>query len=72
MEKNNKIPSANNDLIKETKVVNKIPSANNDLIKETKVVNKIFHTIYNICDLAGYTVENRIVLKNRITGKEWI
>lgn len=38
---------------------------------EEKTVNKILATIYNICELAGYRVESRIVLKNVKSGKEW-
>lgn len=29
---------------------------------------KLLDTIFNICDLAGYHVEGRIVLKNKKTG----
>lgn len=40
-------------------------------IEELHIVNKLLHAIHNICDLAGYKVECRIVLKNKKTGKEW-
>ena len=40
-------------------------------IEELHIVNKLLHAIRNICDLAGYKVECRIVLKNKKTGKEW-
>jgi hypothetical protein len=33
--------------------------------------NKLLKTIFNICDLAGFHVEERIVLKDKKTGKVW-
>lgn len=32
---------------------------------------KLLKTIYSICDLAGYHVAGRIVLKDKFTGKVW-
>lgn len=32
---------------------------------------KLLDTIFNICDLAGFHVEGRIVLKNKKTGRIW-
>ena len=34
-------------------------------------VKKVLATIYNVCELAGFRVESRIVLKDKKTGKEW-
>ncbi len=39
--------------------------------REEKRIKKLLTTIYNICELAGYHVESRIVLKDIKTGKEW-
>lgn len=39
--------------------------------KEEKRVKKLIATIFNICELAGFRVESRIVLKDVKTGKEW-
>ena len=39
--------------------------------REEKRVKKLLATLYNICELAGFRVENRIVLKDVKTGKEW-
>lgn len=32
---------------------------------------KLLETIFSICDLAGFHVEGRIVLKDKKTGKIW-
>lgn len=34
-------------------------------------LNKLIKAIYNICDLAGFHIEERIVLKDKKTGKVW-
>lgn len=39
--------------------------------KEEKRVKKVITTILNICDLAGFRLEGRIVLKDNRTGKVW-
>lgn len=39
--------------------------------KEERRVKKLIATIFNICELAGFRVESRIVLKDLKTGKEW-
>lgn len=39
--------------------------------KEERRVKKLIATIFNICELAGFRVESRIVLKDIKTGKEW-
>lgn len=33
--------------------------------------HKLLHTIFYICELAGFEVEGRIVLKDKKTGKVW-
>lgn len=33
--------------------------------------NKLLKTIFNICELSGFYVEERIVLKDLKTGKVW-
>ena len=33
--------------------------------------NCVLHTIFNICELAGFKVEGRIVLKDKKSGKVW-
>lgn len=32
---------------------------------------KLLDTIFNICELSGFHLEERIVLKNKRTGKVW-
>lgn len=32
---------------------------------------KLLNTIFNICELAGFQLEGRIVLKDKKTGKVW-
>ena len=39
--------------------------------KESERFHKLLNTIFNICDLAGFHVEGRIVLKDKETGKVW-
>lgn len=34
-------------------------------------LTKLVMTIFNICELAGFHVEGRIVLKDKKTGKIW-
>ena len=34
-------------------------------------LTKLIMTIFDICDLAGFHVEGRIVLKDKKTGKIW-
>lgn len=33
--------------------------------------HKLLHTIFYICDLAGFRIEGRIVLEDKKTGKVW-
>ena len=40
-------------------------------LESEKRVKKLLATIFFICDLAGYSVEERIVLKDKKTGKVW-
>ncbi len=39
--------------------------------EETERFNRIIHIIKSICDMAGFSVENRIVLKDNNTGRIW-
>lgn len=34
-------------------------------------VKKLLATIFNLCDLAGFHIEERLVLKDKKTGKIW-
>lgn len=38
---------------------------------ETERFNKLLHVIKSICDIAGFTIENRITLKDNRTGRVW-
>lgn len=40
-------------------------------IEDETRVNKLLATIFNVCELAGFRVENRIVLKDKRSGKVW-
>lgn len=33
--------------------------------------NRVIHILKSVCDMAGYSVENRIVLKDNKTGRVW-
>lgn len=39
--------------------------------KEMEKLNKTLHIIRNVCELAGFEIEERIVLKDKKTGKIW-
>lgn len=32
---------------------------------------KLLHTIFHVCEIAGFEVEGRITLKDKKTGKVW-
>ena len=39
--------------------------------KEDEKFHKLLHTIFYICNLAGFEVEGRIVLKDLKSGRIW-
>ena len=39
--------------------------------KESERFHKLLNTIFYICDLAGFHVEGRIVLRDKETGRIW-
>ncbi len=39
--------------------------------KDVDKLNKLIHSIRDICDLAGFEIEERIILKDKKTGKIW-
>ena len=39
--------------------------------KESERFHKLLHTIFYICDLAGFRIEGHIVPKDKETGKVW-
>jgi hypothetical protein len=39
--------------------------------REDENFHKLLHTIFNICDLAGFRIEGRIVFVDEVTGKVW-
>lgn len=39
--------------------------------REQDKFTKLLHTIFNICDLAGFKIGNRIVLVDKKTGRTW-
>lgn len=36
---------------------------------EQERFNKLLHTIYNLCELSDFYVENRIIIRDKRTGK---
>jgi hypothetical protein len=42
-----------------------------DAEAEQERLGKVIKTIKNICELAGFSIEGRIVLKDKRTGKVW-
>lgn len=39
--------------------------------EESKRFYKLLYTIFDICELSGFTLEGRISLRDRRTGKLW-
>lgn len=39
--------------------------------KEEERFHKLLHTIFSICEMAGFEVEGRIVLIDKETGRIW-
>ena len=39
--------------------------------EENERFNKTLHILKSICDIAGYSIENRIILKDNRTGRVW-
>ena len=39
--------------------------------REEERFSKLLQTIFNVCDLAGFRVEGRIVLEDKRTGRIW-
>ena len=46
-------------------------SAITHIDKESERFHKLLDTIFAMCELAGYHIEGRIILKNKKTGKIW-
>ena len=42
-----------------------------NLDREDERFHKLLHTIFDICELAGFHLEERIVLRDEQTGKIW-
>ena len=39
--------------------------------KEDERFNKVLHILKSICDIADFSIENRIILKDNRTGRIW-
>lgn len=55
----------------ERKIVTTTQKTTDESDYEQRRVNSLLHVIFKICELSGYWVEERIVLKDRKTGKIW-
>lgn len=55
----------------ERKIVTTTQKTTEDSDYEQRRVNSLLHIIFKICELSGFWVEERIVLKDRKTGKVW-
>lgn len=55
----------------ERKIVTTTQKTTEESDVETRRVNSLLHVIFKICELSGFWVEERIVLKDRKTGKIW-
>jgi len=47
-----------------------IKNVDNECVEKEKF-NKLLHTIFYICNLAGFKIQGRIVLINEATGRVW-
>lgn len=50
------------------------PTAHDAIVKVSKEevrFRKLLDTIFNICELSGFHIEERIVVKDKKTGKIW-
>ena len=55
----------------ERKIVTTTQKTTDESDYEQRRVNSLLHVIFKICELSGFWVEERIVLKDRKTGKIW-
>lgn len=39
--------------------------------EEDERFHKLLHTLFYICDLAGFKIEGRIILTDKQTGRTW-
>lgn len=39
--------------------------------KEDKRFHKLLHTLFYLCELAGFEIEGRVVLVDKKTGRVW-
>ena len=39
--------------------------------KDNERFHKLLETIFNICELSGFHIEGRIVIKDKRTGRVW-
>lgn len=51
--------------------MNKFNNFDRRATEENERFNRIIHIIKSICDMAGFTIENRIILKDNNTGRIW-
>ena len=42
-----------------------------DIDKEDERFHKLLHTIFYLCELAGFEIEGRVVLIDKKTGRVW-
>ena len=63
----------NNDLKKNASGVNDPTAymAIKNIERENVRFYKLLHTIFHVCELAGFELEGRITLKDKHTGKVW-
>jgi hypothetical protein len=42
-----------------------------DIDEDEQRFQKVLHTIFNVCSLADFRIEGRVVLVDKKTGKVW-
>lgn len=48
-----------------------IKNAERDTSADDERFHKLLDSIFNICELSGFHIEGRIVIKDKKTGKVW-
>ena len=61
------------ELEKELKVMEDVKEVNENQKKEFEDTRhkRLLKSIFVLCDLAGFKIENRVVLRDKKTGKVW-
>ena len=68
---NRELPTRNDEGYMDKTAYNAIKNIQPPTDAESERFNKLLHSIRNICDLAGFRIDNRIVLIDKETDRVW-